>query len=174
MIESIYYSQSGTFFDVFSLLVKVVQVTIPKDMDAETIAKLFGNGSFGLSPDSDLIADLLGNHDEDARGLESQDDPDLFDIVRQIVEEWPQPPTPIAGRSLNEVLKDRVVKRVDVSRLIVRQMTDAVMSAVVSRGKEKGGIWDVEYDRYQQFLPARDRRAFAMQQVGGLVPMYVG
>ena len=40
MIESIYYSQSGTFFDVFSLLVKVVQVTIPKDMDGQAIAKL--------------------------------------------------------------------------------------------------------------------------------------
>ena len=93
VIESIYYSQSGTFFDVFSLLVKVVQVTIPKDMDAETVAKLFGNGAFGLSPDSDLIADLLGNHDEDARGLDSYDDPDLFDIVRKIVEEWPQPPS---------------------------------------------------------------------------------
>ena len=173
VIESIYYSQSGTFFDVFSLLVKVVQMTIPKEMDAETVAKLFGNGAFGLSPDSDLIADLLGNHDEDARGLDSYDDPDLFDIVRKIVEEWPQPPTPIAGRSLNDVLKDRIVKRVDVSRLVVRQMVDAVLSAVVSRGKEKGGIWDVEYERYQQFLPSRDRRAFAMQQVGGLVPMYV-
>ena len=173
VIESIYYSQSGTFFDVFALLVKVVQVTIPKDMDGQAIAQMLGNRGFGLSPDSDLVADLLGNHDDDARGLESQDDPDLFDIVRQIVEDWPQPPNPIAGRSLSDVLKDRIVERVDVSRLVVRQMTDAVLSAVVSRGKEKGGIWDVKYERYQQFLPSRDRRAFAMQQVGGLVPMYV-
>ena len=50
---------------------------------------------------------------------------------------------------------------------------DSVLSAVVSRGKEKGGLWDVKYERYQRFLPSRDRRAFAMQQVGGLVPMYV-
>ena len=173
VIESIYYSQSGTFFDVFALLVKVVHVTLPKDMDGQAMAKMFGNEGFGLSPDSDLIADLLGNHDEDSRGLESQDDPDLFDIVREIVEDWPQPPTPIAGRSLNDVLNERIVEKVDVSRLVIRQMTDAVLSSVVSRGKEKGGIWDVKYERYQQFLPARDRRAFAMQQVGGLIPMYV-
>jgi len=153
--------------------VKVVHVTIPKDMNGQVMAKMFRNEGFGLSPDSELIADLLGNHDEDDRGLDSQDDPDLFDIVREIVEDWPQPPTPIAGRSLNDVLKDRIVEKVNVSRLVVRQMTDAVLSAVVSRGKEKGGIWDVKYERYQQFLPARDRRAFAMQHVGGLIPMYL-
>ena len=173
VIESIYYSQSGTFFDVFALLVKVIQVNIPKDMDPDAFNEGLGHGGFGLSPDSDLVADLLGNHENDERGLEDQDDPDLFDIVRKIVEQWPQPPNPIAGRSLDDVLKDHIVKRVNVSRLVVRQMIDAVMSAVVCRGKEKGGLWDVKYERYQRFLPSRDRRAFAMQQVGGLVPMYV-
>jgi len=171
VIEMLYYTQSGTFFDVFALLVKVIQVPISKD-NAAALGSLLDNG-FGLAPDSDLVADLLGNHDEDDRGLESQDDPDLFDIVRQIVEKWPQPPTPIAGRSLNDVLKDQAVKKVDVSRIVVRQMMDAVLSSVVSKGTEKGGFVDVEYERYQQFLPSRDRRAFAMQQVGGLVPMFV-
>jgi len=173
VIKSIYYSQHGTFFDVFALLVKIIQVTIPKDISPGELGDLLGNGGFGLSPDSDLTADLLGNHDEDERGLESQDDPDLFDIVRQIVEEWPQPPFPIAGRSLNDVLKERIVPQVDASRLVMRQMTDAILASIVAKGNEKGGLVDVEYERYQQFLPSRDRRAFAMQQVGGLVPMYI-
>ena len=63
-------------------------MSIPKDMDPEAFREGLGrSGGFGLSPDSDLVADLLGNHDDDVRGLESQDDPELFDIVRQIVEQ---------------------------------------------------------------------------------------
>ena len=78
VIESIYYSQSGTFFDVFSLLVKVIQVSIPKGMDPDAFREGLGRGGFDLSPDSDLVADLLGNHDDDERGLEDQDDPELI------------------------------------------------------------------------------------------------
>ena len=173
IIELIYYSQSGTFFDVFSLLVKVIQVSIPEGMDPDTFREGLGRGGFGLSPDSDLVADLLGNHDDDARGLESQDDPDLFDIVRQIVEQWPQPPNP-TGRSLDDVLKSRTVKKVSTSRMVVRQMTDAVLSAVVSKRKgERRDCGMLNTSVISGFLPSRDRRAFAMQQVGGLVPMYV-
>jgi len=49
---------------------------------------------------------LLGGHgegDEAGTLLESRT-PVLFDIVRGIVEQWPQPPDPIRGRSLADVL----------------------------------------------------------------------
>jgi hypothetical protein len=49
---------------------------------------------------------LIGGHDED-QGLPDkleQMSPMLFDMVRGIVEQWPQPPDPIRGRSLADVL----------------------------------------------------------------------
>ena len=50
-------------------------------------------------------ATLLGGHDGHAAdgGLEHRS-PILFDTVRSIVERWPQPPDPIQGRSLADVL----------------------------------------------------------------------
>ena len=36
--------------------------------------------------------------------------PILFEIVRQIVERWPQPPDPIAGRSLSDLLRNESVQ----------------------------------------------------------------
>jgi hypothetical protein len=56
---------------------------------------------------------LLGSHDEeDGPGKLEETAPVLFDIVRQIVERWPQPPDPIAGRALADLLKDtRVAPR---------------------------------------------------------------
>jgi len=51
---------------------------------------------------------LLGGHDAGAatEGDLDRRAPLLFDIVREIVEHWPQPPDPIRGRSLADVLKE--------------------------------------------------------------------
>ncbi len=177
VIHTLYYSNKGTFFDVFALLVKIIPVGLMvedgegEEGDAAT-KKGSGmriNGELG----SEILDDLLGSHGEDLRGIEEQDDPDLFDIVREIVGEWPQPPNPIAGRSLNDVLKTMPVSKVNVSTRLVRQIVDTVLASVVCKGEEQGGLSHFEYQHFQQFMPSRDRRAFAMQQVGGLVPMYV-
>ena len=59
---------------------------------------------------------LLGDHgDGELDGMGSADghlderSPILFEIVRQIVERWPQPPDPIAGRSLSDLLRNESV-----------------------------------------------------------------
>ena len=67
---------------------------------------------------------LLGGHEGDgasASQLEHRS-PVLFDAVRGIVEQWPQPPDPIRGRSLADVLKDADVRarRVPSNRAILR------------------------------------------------------
>jgi len=67
---------------------------------------------------------LLGGHNEGGESgtqLESRS-PVLFDIVRGIVEQWPQPPDPIRGRSLADVLKPTTVKarRPPSSRSVLR------------------------------------------------------
>ena len=71
----------------------------------EVLPKLLVDQGIGDIP-------LLGGHEGDdgiASQLESQS-PVLFDIVRSIVEQWPQPPDPIRGRSLAEVLQLTTVR----------------------------------------------------------------
>jgi hypothetical protein len=67
---------------------------------------------------------LLGGHDEGGESgtqLEIRS-PVLFDIVRGIVEQWPQPPDPIRGRSLADVLESTTVeaRRPPSSRSVLR------------------------------------------------------
>ncbi len=81
----------------------------------------------------ELIADgflegipLLGGHGPSAatEGDLDRRAPLLFDVVRDIVEQWPQPPDPIRGRSLADVLKEsRVAVRTrPSSRTLLRQL----------------------------------------------------
>ena len=67
---------------------------------------------------------LLGGHEGDGKGASQLEhrSPVLFDAVRGIVEQWPQPPDPIRGRSLADVLKDAdvQVRRVPSNRAILR------------------------------------------------------
>jgi hypothetical protein len=71
---------------------------------------------------------LLGGHEahgesgvESGTQLESRS-PVLFDIVRGIVEQWPQPPDPIRGRSLADVLNPTSIeaRRPPSSRNVLR------------------------------------------------------
>lgn len=57
---------------------------------------------------------LLGGHGlgSSTTGSLENRSPVLFDIVRDIVERWPQPPDPIRGRSLSEVLGSATVQRI--------------------------------------------------------------
>jgi hypothetical protein len=92
ILHTLYYSNEGTFFDVFDLLVQIVSIKMVAVSDAKV--GLSGEASidgeetgFVISIDGNIAEDLLGTHDDDERGLEQQDDPDLFDIVREIVGE---------------------------------------------------------------------------------------
>jgi hypothetical protein len=102
--EALYSESGASYEEVYELLPKLL---------AEPRAK--GQCTAGQSHPSpdDLVRDvpLLGGHGEDplrASGLELRS-PVLFDIVRSVVEEWPQPPDPIRGRSLADVLKASTV-----------------------------------------------------------------
>lgn len=62
------------------------------------------------------LVPLLGDHGAQASATGTSSDgnleqrsPLLLDVVRQIVEQWPQPPDPIRGRSLAEVLRTESV-----------------------------------------------------------------
>lgn len=87
-VHAALYSEAGaTYKEVFDLLPKL------------------------LSEDAIKAVPLIGGHDGEgatAGNLEHRA-PVLFDIVRGIVEEWPQPPDPIRGRSLADVLKEATI-----------------------------------------------------------------
>ena len=87
-VHAALYSEAGaTYKEVFDLL--------PKLLPEDAIASV----------------PLLGGHDKNgatAGALEHRS-PILFDVVRSIVEEWPQPPDPIQGRSLADVLKEATI-----------------------------------------------------------------
>jgi hypothetical protein len=60
----------------------------------------------GLGRQSGIAVPLLGGHDDEKIARVS---PLLFDLVRELVEQWPQPPDPIRGRSLADLLQEKKV-----------------------------------------------------------------
>ena len=69
---------------------------------------------------------LLGSHGEGGatEGALERRSPLLFDVVRGIVEQWPQPPDPIRGRSLADVLNETPIpmQRRPSNRMLLRQL----------------------------------------------------
>lgn len=163
LIHKLYYSNQGTFLEVFELiqqqLAKALQC--PEQfgcVDAETL--------------QDIMDRLLGNHGDDHRGIEATDDPELFQAIRQIVEEWPQPPDPIKGRSLSDVLKEETIEEVSPDARVVSKIIGAIMTVSREGALKHGRHRDFQTQQIQQFLPSRDRRAFAMRLMGDLIPIY--
>jgi hypothetical protein len=83
--------------------------------------------------DAHRIPVLLGNHEGFAVHLE--DCPGLFEAVREIVERWPQPPSPIAGRSLADTLvaQQHPPMRVPSNRQILTSLIRKVARMGVGR-----------------------------------------
>ena len=72
----------------------------------ETVSELLAAGVVLLGDHGDGELDGMGSAD----GHLDERSPILFEIVRQIVERWPQPPDPIAGRSLSDLLRNESVQ----------------------------------------------------------------
>jgi hypothetical protein len=85
----------------------------------ELLPRLLGKDAIGHIP-------LLGGHAVDgaAKGGLEKRSPVLFDIVRSVVEQWPQPPHPIRGRSLASILETDTVqpKRPASARATLRSL----------------------------------------------------
>jgi hypothetical protein len=139
------YSEAGaTYHDVFDVLRGVL---------TEEVAK---------------ATVLLGDHGRDGSAvgqLESRS-PLLFDIVRQVVERWPQPPEPIQGRSLADLLKtERItVQRNFSSQAILRQLFRRIAFA----GQRGTGMLIVGPSRFAVStpIPAFDRRSVVLNAIG--------
>ena len=111
---------------------------------------------------------LLGDHGDGGSQFGRLDarSPLLFDMVRQIVERWPQPPDPIRGRSLAEILKreqidvSRKPSNAEILRSVLRRVADAGQRG---RGAPLAGQ---DTTTISTPLPTFDRRSVVLRALG--------
>jgi hypothetical protein len=189
-LRHLYYEQSGTFGEVFDLLVRdtLSEAAAEEDSPSGPVPSADGEGAGARGPGGDpgdaeeagaepgdgplgeLGRRLLGNHDADTRGVEARDDPALFSAIRRIVERWPQPPDPRIGRSLDEFARDLQVRVAPPAR--PHQVVRRALLAVARAGSVRGPRHRAAPCIVEQPHPGRDRRAFALQAAGHLPLLY--
>ena len=162
LIQTLYYSNRGTFLEVFELI---------QEFDRQLAKNKTLLGGLTQVGSSEVEDGLLGEHGEDEKGWELEDDPALFEVIRAVVEKWPQPKQPIRGRSLNDILSEVTVLSAPppTPHQVIRR---AIWSAAKHSGERGGKHLHYEQQRLQQFWPSRDRRGFAQSLSGGLIPIY--
>jgi hypothetical protein len=126
----------------------------------ELLPTLIGNDVIGGIP-------LLGGHSEDGSnsgGLKTSS-PILFDIVRGIVEQWPQPPDPIRGRSLASVLN---TERIQPRKLPSARATLRSLIRKVANVGPSGRVRKLSLDPLAAPvpIPQLDRRTSVLRSLG--------
>jgi hypothetical protein len=118
---------------------------------------------------------LLGGHAENGStyGDFENRSPVLFDVVRSIVEEWPQPPDPIKGRSIGDIMRDYDVRlrSVPTNRAILRGLLRKIGE------KRTGGmVREIRDDAVllPTPIPCLDRRSIVMRSLGTKPLLYSG
>ncbi|MCE5307503.1 MAG: hypothetical protein LLG20_07660 [Acidobacteriales bacterium] len=106
-----------------------------------------------------LTVPLIGNHGAELDQLHGM----VFEVVRSIVERWPQPPNPIAGRSWSELL--------DLSRVTRRPSNRAVLRALLRKVAGRGagarhGVRGPQPLAVTSPVPAPDRRSVVLRAMG--------
>jgi len=118
---------------------------------------------------------LVGNHESFpiVDGELEHQSPILFDIVRELVEQWPQPPDPIQGRSLNDLLKvaNVAARREPSNREILRRLIRKVAAASGSGGLRK--LCDAQMDAFTP-IPSMARRSMVLRALGAETLLHPG
>ena len=117
---------------------------------------------------------LLGDHEGDSTGghLESRS-PVLFEVAREAVEKWPQPPDPIRGRSLADVLQENTVEvrgnpgRRSILRTLLHKVADRAGQGSVRRVREGRTMACTP-------VPTLDRRTGVLHSLGVQTLLYAG
>ena len=119
-----------------------------------------------------LIGDHAAESGSAAGGLTARY-PVLFDAVRRIVEHWPQPPDPIRGRSLADLLKLKTVKpvREPTNHQRLRELLRRVGGLGCHTGQRLE--WRDDTVPIQVPHPTFDRRSVVLRSLG-VSPMLYG
>jgi hypothetical protein len=148
--EALYSETGASYHEVYELLPQLLVV---------------------LGPQALADVPLLGGHDarsgpagEPEGTLQSQS-PLLFDIVRELVEQWPQPPDPIRGRSLAEVLAERAVdpRPVPSNRVLLQRLIRKVAGV---QGPGRFNRQQAAPVQTMTPLPSLSRRSLVLQGLG--------
>ncbi|MEI8371820.1 MAG: hypothetical protein WCJ35_03190 [Planctomycetota bacterium] len=128
----------------------------------ETVGDLLASTVFLVGDHKDILQKGMASAD----GHLDQRSPILLDIIRQIVEQWPQPPDPIAGRSLSDLLKSESVRpqTQPSSRAILRSLIRRIADL---QGEASSG-WITSNDPSEIMTPilATDRRSIVLGALG--------
>jgi hypothetical protein len=118
---------------------------------------------------------LIGGHDEGGLHEGDLEDraPVLLDVIREIVEQWPQPPEPIRGRSLADALQSVIIRpqRVVGNRARLRALLRWA-GGLTERGQARAQ-GDVERTVASP-LPGRQRRDVVAQLLGSPILLHEG
>jgi hypothetical protein len=102
---------------------------------------------------------LIGSHGAEPAELEGL----VFDTVRSIVENWPQPPNPIRGRSLSDLFRPERVRVRRGNRSILRELIRKVAGlrgSALTRLHNPGTVHSVTP------IPSGDRRSVVLRALG--------
>ena len=120
-----------------------------------------------------LIGDHSGNgKDGSSAGHLDERAPVLFKAVREIVERWPQPPDPIAGRSLSDLQKKLSVR--PVRRNSRREALRNLLHKVGGKRKSYGRMRARQDGRIivDSPVPGFDRRSIVLASLGARPLLY--
>ena len=116
---------------------------------------------------------LIGDH-ADANGASAEhldeSSPVLFEAVRSVVERWPQPPDPIAGRSMADLLRQSVVRPRRSNRAALRRL----LRSIGDQGTGSHPYRASHDDQVNVFgpVPTLDRRSVVLGALGRPPLMY--
>ena len=148
--EALYSETGASYHEVYELLPQLLVVLGPQALSG---------------------VPLLGGHDAqsgqagEAEGSLQSQSPLLFDIVRELVEQWPQPPDPIRGRSLAEVLTHRAVdpRPVTTNRVLLQRLIRKVAGV---QGPGRLNCQQAAPVETMTPLPSLSRRSLVLQALG--------
>jgi hypothetical protein len=110
---------------------------------------------------------LIGDH-ADAEGTSAEhldeSSPVLFEAVRSVVERWPQPPDPIAGRSMADLLLQSTVRPRRSNRATLRRL----LRSIGDQGTGSHPYQASHDDQINVFgpVPTLDRRSIVLGALG--------
>jgi hypothetical protein len=112
---------------------------------------------------------LLGDHRPHGSGSSSDGDlelrcPEMLEQIRRIVERWPQPPTPIIGRSMADFVKGT---RIEVKPPSKRSRLRWLLQRIAGRrGTATGFHAQESFRAIETPVPVLDRRAAVLHGLG--------
>jgi Putative metallopeptidase domain len=134
--------------------------------DALTAA---GDGSTGAAVV--LLGSHAGEGGDDEWGTDGRVDEGFIAAIRDIVEKWPPPETPIRGRSLADALSQTVVKPDPPAARVLASLRRALLGAATKR--TAGAVTELRAIAVQDVVPtASDRRAAVVRSAGAQPLLY--